>query len=86
MFKATFSAPETFSAQFGSSESAQAQFAEAVEVPVGEYYIGQYEFTPTDEEETIHVEGLVAVRDIIVHAVPHTYGHISWNGAYLSVY
>lgn len=86
MFKATFSTPESFSVQFGSSASAEAQFAEAVEVPVGETYAGAYEFTPTDEEQRIPIEGLIAIRDIIVHAVPNTYGHIAWNGAFLSVY
>lgn len=87
MFKATFSGPENFAADFKSAEFLAADFTDQILVPVGEAYRGEYEITPTDVDQTLSIEGKIAVRDIIVRAVPNDrYGRLSWNGAYLAVY
>jgi len=49
-------------------------------------YEGQYEFTPTDELQTIEIEGLKATQNITINPVPSDYGHIAWDGSTLMVY
>lgn len=48
-------------------------------------YTGEYEFTPTDEEQTIPIYGKTATRDIVINPIPSTYGKITWNGSTLTV-
>lgn len=49
-------------------------------------YTGEYEFTPNDDTQVVEIAGLKATQDIIINPVPSNYGHIAWNGAYLTVY
>lgn len=48
-------------------------------------YAGAYEFTPSDEIQTITINGRVAERDITINPIPQNYGRIDWNGAFLTV-
>ena len=48
-------------------------------------YEGPYEITPGAEEQVLPTRGYVLIEDIIVNAVPSTYGRIDWNGQYLTV-
>lgn len=48
-------------------------------------YTGEYEFTPTDEEQTIPIYGKTATRDIVINPIPSNYGKITWNGSTLTV-
>lgn len=48
-------------------------------------YTGEYEFTPTDEAQTIPIFGKTATRDIVINPIPSNYGKISWNGSTLTV-
>ena len=48
-------------------------------------YAGAYEFTPSDETQTISISGRVAERDITINPIPQNYGLVTWNGAFLTV-
>ena len=84
MFNVTFAAAETFLATF-EDEEFLADFGETILVPVGDIYEGSYEFTPTQEQQTIQIEGLIAAHDITVNPIPSNYGKITWNGSILTV-
>ena len=49
-------------------------------------YDGSYAITPTDEPITLNTAYRIPVENIIINPVPQNYGHIAWNGSYLSVY
>ena len=48
-------------------------------------YAGAYEFTPSDETQTISISGMVAERNITINPIPQNYGLVTWNGAFLTV-
>ena len=48
-------------------------------------YEGAYEFTPSDDEQTILIAGQIAEQNIKINPVPQNYGRIEWNGATLTV-
>lgn len=48
-------------------------------------YIGSYSFTPTQETQTIEIEGLKATQNITIDPIPQNYGLITWNGSTLTV-
>lgn len=48
-------------------------------------YEGSYEFTPTDEAQTIAIAGQIAEQNITINPVPQNYGRIEWNGSTLRV-
>ncbi len=48
-------------------------------------YTGEYEFTPTQQEQIIPIEGQVARHDIIINPIPSNYGLITWDGSTLTV-
>lgn len=48
-------------------------------------YRGEYEFTPTEDVQTVHINGLRATRNITINPIPSNYGKISWNGSVLTV-
>lgn len=48
-------------------------------------YHGSYEFTPSQEAQTIPIENQRAEHDIIINPIPNNYGLITWNGAVLTV-
>lgn len=50
-----------------------------------EKYQGSYEWTPSQESQTIQIAGLQAERDITINPIPSNYGLITWNGATLTV-
>ena len=43
-------------------------------------FTGAYQYTPTQQSQTIEIQGLQAVENIIINPIPHNYGLISWNG------
>lgn len=51
-----------------------------------EYYQGEYEFTPSSEEQVIATKSKFLSENIIIKPVPPTFGRIEWNGSYLTVY
>ena len=87
MFQVNFSSPETFKINFSGGENFEAGWENTIEVPVGETYQGSYDITPTDEDQTLQIDGMVAARNIVIRAVPNQqYGHIAWDGSGLTIY
>ena len=54
----------------------------AVDVTV---YDGPYEFTPTQQTQTVEITNKMATQDIIFNPIPSDWGHITWDGAILTV-
>ena len=50
-----------------------------------EDYEGSYEWTPSDETQTIPIQWLRATENIIINPIPENYGLITWNGSVLTV-
>ena len=50
-----------------------------------EFYDGPYDFTPTQEEQTIQINGKTAVGNITINPIPSNYGLITWDGSVLTV-
>ena len=50
-----------------------------------EWYEGQYSFTPTNEAQTIEIEGKTAHQDIVIEKIPNNYGLITYNGSTITV-
>ena len=48
-------------------------------------YVGSYEWTPTENTQTISINGLRATADIIINPIPNNYGLITWDGSALTV-
>lgn len=48
-------------------------------------YTGEYEFTPTEDTQTVRINGLRATRNITINPIPSNYGKITWNGSVLTV-
>ena len=48
-------------------------------------YNGPYEYTPTQETQTVQIDGKQATQDIIINPIPSNYGLVQWNGAYLMI-
>lgn len=85
-FDVTFTAEDSFPIIFEASESLAADFDNTVRIGDFNVYEGEYEFTPTDQDQRIPTEALLLRQDIIIRAIPETYGHIGWNGSTLTVY
>lgn len=49
-------------------------------------YRGEYEFTPTEDVQTVHINGLRATRNITINPIPENYGRLTWTGNTLTVY
>lgn len=67
--------------------SVQAEYYTPVRSYGGEvdYYDGPYEVTPTQQEQTISIQGKMATDDITINPIPSNYGRISWDGRRLTV-
>lgn len=46
----------------------------------GKAYHGEYEITPSREEQILPTAGSALSQDIVVHAIPQNYGLITYNG------
>jgi len=84
-FKATFSPPFAFTAEFESAPEMVTEFGAHIVVPITDYFTGEYVYTPTSEEQTIPIIGKTARQNITINPIPSNYGLISWNGATLTV-
>lgn len=62
-------------------ESALAYIKEEVADP----FEGDYEYTPSEETQTIQISGKTAEQNIIINPIPNNYGLITWNGSTLTV-
>ena len=85
-FRATFTESEQLTAIFSGGENLAADFGEVIEVDRHlDFFDGPYEYTPTEETQTIPITMKVASEDIVINPIPSNYGRITWNGAVLSV-
>ena len=50
-----------------------------------EIYDGEYEFTPTEDTQTVSIDNKMAVQDITINPIPNNYGLITWNGSTITV-
>ena len=48
-------------------------------------YTGAYEFTPTQQTQTVEIAHKMAMADIIINPIPSNWGLITWNGSALTV-
>lgn len=51
----------------------------------GSPYSGDYEITPSSEEQRLSTSGRIMSRDIVISAIPSNYGRIEWNGSLLRI-
>lgn len=49
-------------------------------------YRGEYEVTPSEEEQTLQTANRVLAHDVVIHPVPDDYARMAWNGASLLFY
>lgn len=84
-FHVTFTEVPRFSASFSATEAMKAEFGNYIEVPVADYYEGDYSVTPTAEAQTIPVIGKTMRNNFTVNPIPNNYGLITWNGSTLTV-
>jgi len=75
----------SFKATFNSDLHIKAEFGAYVVVPEVDYFDGDYEYTPTQEAQTIPIIGKTARQNITINPIPSNYGLITWNGAILTV-
>jgi hypothetical protein len=85
MFNAKFSGGANFTAKIRGNDQFTAHLSETILKPIGEYYTGRYDFIPTDFDQTVHINGMVATQDITIRAVPNDYGKIIWDGSIIYV-
>lgn len=84
-FHITFASSPVFAVSFASDSDLSADFGSVVEVPVADYYDGDYELAPTQETQVIPIIGKTARQNITVAPIPSNYGLVTWNGAVLTV-
>lgn len=46
---------------------------------------GSYEYTPSEQTQTIPIEDLRATQDIVINPIPSNYGLITYNGISITV-
>ena len=66
-----------------------------VTVPAGYYssqatksvdsYTGPYEYTPTEDTQTVAISDKMATENIVINPIPYNYGLVTWNGSILTV-
>lgn len=53
-----------------------------VDVPV---YEGEYEFTPSQNEQIVEISDKLAKENIIINPIPNNYGLVTWNGGIITI-
>ena len=46
---------------------------------------GSYEYTPSEQTQTIPIEDMRATQDIVINPIPSNYGLITYNGVSITV-
>lgn len=96
MFKVSFKTDTSLKARFkGNDDPFKPNLSEIIEVPIGEYYDGSYDITPTESTQTLATEGLLSAENFTIEAIPSNYvgsaierrteSDISVSGASVSV-
>ena len=84
-FKAVFHGGSSFKASFQSNDALKPKFSNFIEVPVVDYYDGEYTITPTAEQQIIPMTGKTGRQNFTIEPIPSNYGLITWNGSILTV-
>lgn len=80
----TLQAPESITAVLSGLMNMTAELT----LPKGKAsppFTGAYTYTPTQETQTIPIDGLKAIQDITIEPIPSNYGLITWNGSTITV-
>ena len=51
----------------------------------GTIYDGEYEVTPSNEEQVLRTDSRILLQNIRIHKIPSNYGKITWDGRVLTV-
>lgn len=68
-----------------SNDSQSVEMDMGAEIVMSPKYRGLYEFTPTNEQQIVKIEGKMAEENIVINPIPNNYGLITWNGSTLMV-
>lgn len=68
-----------------STESVNLDVETAIVTSTTEDYDGDTEATPTNEEQVFSMGNKRVLNDFVVHAIPHNYGLITYNGQFITV-
>lgn len=61
------------------------QVAASYQMRDGEIYDGPYEFTPTQETQTVNTAEKLLLESIVINPIPQNYGLVTYNGAIITV-
>ena len=84
-FTATFTDGGSFQAVFTAQEAFGTEFDDVILVGELNYFDGDYEYTPTQEVQTIPIHGKTGREDITINPIPSNYGRVSYDGSRLRV-
>lgn len=86
VFNVTFETAGNLAVAFQNEEALNCGFDSTIRIGDFDIYDGDYDITPSDEVQVIPIEGKQARHDITIQPIPSNFGHIAYNGAFLSVY
>ena len=78
-------AEQTISISNEQTEQTVTAEKESILVQNAILYEGPFEFTPTEEAQTIEMDGYRAEQNLTINPIPSNYGLITWNGSTLTV-
>ena len=61
------------------------QVAASYQMREGEIYDGPYEFTPSQETQTVETADKLLLENIVINPIPQNYGLVTYNGAIITV-
>ena len=68
-----------------SSVNLPMQVAASYQMREGEIYDGPYEFTPSQETQTVSTADKLLLENIVINPIPQNYGLVTYNGAIITV-
>lgn len=68
-----------------SAVSLPVSIGAAYQMRQGEIYQGAYDFTPTQETQTVYTKDKTLLENITINPIPNNYGLITYNGAFITV-
>ena len=77
---------ETISLTVGGAESVAMALEQVRNIYIErQAYDGPYTVTPGAEAQTLSTNGMRMIADVVVGAIPQSYGLITWNGSALTI-
>lgn len=68
-----------------SHDSQSVEMEMGAEIVMSPKYRGSYEFTPSEEQQIVQIDGKMAEENIVIKPIPSNYGLITWDGVTLTV-